>query len=170
MSDRVAREVAPAEEEVDQKQDEQKGAEDAKEEVKEVIATEGSEAPIAAKGEASDATVSGDSPSAAEGVPPTAQLAERISQSPRLPPGLRTRLAAVAGSGGGVEEVVRVVEESLPEVMRLSERDVARLQHPAGDVFFHGDPDAMSDEQAEAIARGQLARSGMLRGQRVAVD
>jgi hypothetical protein len=36
-------------------------------------------------------------------------------------------------------------------------------------VFFHGDPDAVSEQEAEAIARGQLARSGMLRGQRVAV-
>ena len=162
MSDRAAREAAH--EEVGEQGVEQKETEETKGE--EIEQKDESAKEEAAE---SDASVPGDARNATEGVPSSALLAERIGQSQLLPPGLRTRLAAVAGSGGGVEEVVRVVEEALLEVMRLDQRDIGRSQHPAGDLFFHGDAEALADEQAEAIARGQLARSGMLRGQRVAV-
>jgi len=98
-------------------------------------------------------------------------LAERIRQSELLPVGLRTRLAelVLASDGAAAEQAIRAVEASLPGALRISAGDVARPAHPAGDVFFHGDADAMSEEQAETLARGQLARSGMLRGQRVRV-
>jgi len=98
-------------------------------------------------------------------------LAERIRQSELLPVGLRTRLAELmlAGDGAAAEQAIRAVEASLPGALRISSGDIARPAHPAGDVFFHGDADAMSEEQAEVLARGQLARSGMLRGQRVRV-
>lgn len=110
-----------------------------------------------------------DSPDAAEGIPDRAQLVERIARS-SLPPGLRSRLAEVAAAGGGADEVVQAVEEALPGVLRLSERDVSRPAHKAGEVFFRGDAEALSEEQAEQVARQQLARTGMLRGQRVRVE
>jgi predicted NUDIX family NTP pyrophosphohydrolase len=97
------------------------------------------------------------------------ELAEQIGQSQALPPGLRTRLAEVAQAGGSVADVVRAVEESLPGVLRLGTSGATAKEHPAGEAFFRGDADAVSEEQAEALARGQLARSGMLRGQRVRV-
>jgi hypothetical protein len=53
--------------------------------------------------------------------------------------------------------------------MRLSDRDVSRPAHKAGEVFFRGDAEALSDEHAEQMAREQLARTGMLRGQKVRV-
>ena len=85
--------------------------------------------------------------------------------------GLRTRLAelVLASDSAAAEQAIRAVEASLPGALRISAGEVARPGHPAGDVFFHGDADAMSEEQAEVLARGQLARSGMLRGQRVRV-
>ncbi|HEX5103955.1 MAG TPA: hypothetical protein VFV87_09110 [Pirellulaceae bacterium] len=97
------------------------------------------------------------------------RLAERIAASPTLPPGLRTRLAEVAAAGGGLEQAVLAVEQGLPGVLRVAHREASRTEHPAGEVFFHGDAGAISDQQAETIAQGQLARSGLLRGQRVRV-
>jgi hypothetical protein len=96
-------------------------------------------------------------------------LTERIAASSLLPAGLKSRLAEVVAADGGVEEAVRVLEESLPSALRMSEREVLRPAHPAGEAFFRGDAGAVSEEEAESIARGQLARSGMLRGQRVRV-
>ncbi|MEX2175748.1 MAG: hypothetical protein WD872_15395 [Pirellulaceae bacterium] len=93
--------------------------------------------------------------------------AARLRQSSTLPAGLRTRLADVVASGGSAEEAIRAVEEGLPAVLRLSGEQLARPQHPGGDVFFDGDADQLSEQQAEAIATQQLRRSGMLRGQRV---
>jgi hypothetical protein len=49
------------------------------------------------------------------------------------------------------------------------EEEVARVEHPEGEVFFRGSAEEISDAEAEEIARGQLARSGLLRGQRVRV-
>lgn len=97
-------------------------------------------------------------------------LAARIAASSLLPAGLKTRLAEVIAADGGVEEAVLALEQTLPGVLRVSEREVSRPAHPAGEAFFRGDAGAISDEQAESIARGQLARSGMLRGQRVRVE
>ncbi len=98
-------------------------------------------------------------------------MAERIRQSEALPVGLRTRMAelVLASDSAAAEQAIRAVEAALPGALRIGASDIARPAHPAGEVFFHGDADAVSDERAEALARGQLARSGMLRGQRVRV-
>jgi hypothetical protein len=104
--------------------------------------------------------------------------AARIRKSQTLPPALRDRLAGVvesqaASAADGVvrvpiEAAVRAVEEALPEFLRGGNR-AARPEHPAGESFFRGAAAELSDADAEAIARGQLARSGLLRGQRVRV-
>ncbi len=104
--------------------------------------------------------------------PPARQdLAERIRQSEALPAGLRARLAelVLAEDGATADAAVRAVEASLPGALVIGGGEIARPAHPAGDVFFHGDAEAVSEEAAEALARGQLARSGMLRGQRARV-
>ena len=100
------------------------------------------------------------------------QLAERIRQSEALPPGLRSRLAelVLAKDAAAGEAAVRAVEASLPGILRIGGSEVTRQEHPAGEAFFHGDPNAMADADAEQIARGQLARSGLLRGQRARVE
>ncbi len=107
-----------------------------------------------------------------------AAAAERIRASKALPPAMRDVLARVtlasgeAAPGGAtrvpIDEVVRAVEESLPDFLAHPRR-AQEQPHPAGDAFFSGDPEALSDQQAEEIARAQLARSGFLRGQRVRV-
>jgi len=98
-------------------------------------------------------------------------LAERIRQSEALPAGLRARLAelVLAEDGAAGELAIRAVEAALPLALRSSIGEVARPAHPGGETFFRGDADAVSDQAAEALARGQLARSGMLRGQRARV-
>jgi len=102
----------------------------------------------------------------------SAQLAERIRQSEALPAGLRSRLAelVLAKDAAAGEAAVRAVEASLPGILRISGGEVARQEHPAGEAFFHGDPEQMAEAQAEQIARGQLARSGLLRGQRARAE
>lgn len=102
--------------------------------------------------------------------------AERVRAAEGLPPALRECLARVtsahaeAGADGTVrvpiEAAVRAMEEALPEFLRRRSAPAERPGHPAGEVFFHGDPAELSDTEAEEIARGQLARSGLLRGQR----
>jgi hypothetical protein len=89
-------------------------------------------------------------------------------------------LAAVVESGGqvdpsgqavvSIDEAIRAVAESLPSAVRLQAGDVSRPEHPGGESFFTARGEGeLSDQQAEEIARGQLARSGLLRGQRVRV-
>ena len=106
--------------------------------------------------------------------------AERVRGSAALPPGLRERLAALVESGGqvggegqalvSIDEAIRAVAESLPSSLRIGGGDVSRPEHPSGESFFSGrTAEEMTDQQAEEIARGQLARSGLLRGQRVRV-
>ena len=102
--------------------------------------------------------------------------AEKVRAAEGLPPALRECLARVtsahaeAGADGTVrvpiEAAVRAMEEALPEFLRRRSAPAERPEHPAGEVFFHGDPAELSDAEAEEIARGQLARSGLLRGQR----
>ena len=100
-----------------------------------------------------------------------------MSGSAALPPGLRERLAALVESGGqvggegqtlvSIDEAIRAVAESLPSAARLG-GEVARPEHPGGESFFSGrTAEEITDQQAEEIAREQLARSGLLRGQRV---
>jgi len=59
---------------------------------------------------------------------------------------------------------LKAVEESLPEFLREKRGEAARSEHPAGEVFFRGNAEEITDEQAEEIARRQLERSGLLRG------
>src|SRR4051812_47411141 len=90
----------------------------------------------------------------------------------RAPAAVKERFAAVAEDAkdaAAVEACLKAVEESLPEFLREKEQEVARENHPAGEVFFRGDADEIIDEQAEEMARRQLERSGLLRGQRVRV-
>lgn len=100
------------------------------------------------------------------------RIAERIRASSVLPPGLRTRLAELVESGGSAEAIegaVRAVEQSLPWALRASRDGLLRPAHPAGDAFFSGNGQDISEDEAEQIAWHQLQRSGLLRGQRVRV-
>lgn len=106
----------------------------------------------------------------------------RIRQSRSLPPALRERLAALVEADGQTAGedaadvlvrvplggLVRAVEASLPDFLRGGAGEADRIDHPAGDAFFRGDGE-LSDDAADQLARGQLARSGLLRGQRVRV-
>ena len=98
---------------------------------------------------------------------------ERILKAEGLPPAIREKLASVAAASGDgklpVEDVAKVIEELLPEFLRNSRLKAAQPPHPAGEVFFRGDSEALSDEEATQIAQRQLARSGLLRGQRIRV-
>ena len=59
---------------------------------------------------------------------------------------------------------------ALPPNLSQREREEAvRAEHPAGEVFFHGSVEEVTEGEAEEIARRQLARSGLLRGQKVRV-
>jgi hypothetical protein len=101
------------------------------------------------------------------------EVAERILQAEGLPLGMRERLAHLAAASGEgklpVEDVVKAIEESLPEFLRADRAGAAQRPHPAGEVYFRGDSESLSDEEATQIAQRQLARSGLLRGQRVRV-
>ena len=61
------------------------------------------------------------------------------------------------------------VEAALPPAMRETHEQATRQEHPAGEVFFRGSAAEVTDAEAEGIARRQLERSGLLRGQRVRV-
>lgn len=104
--------------------------------------------------------------------------AARIKQS-SLPSALRERLAALVQSSGeaasdgevrvSLDAAIRAVEESLPDFLQFNHHRAAQPEHPAGEAFFSGDPGELSEAQAEELARTQLARSGLLRGQRAKV-
>src|SRR5262245_40000274 len=90
----------------------------------------------------------------------------------KAPAGVKERfveLAETANNGATVEACLKAVEESLPEFLRENRAEAARGEHPAGEVFFRGNAEEITEEQAEEVARAQLARSGLLRGQRVRV-
>jgi hypothetical protein len=108
------------------------------------------------------------------------EAATRVRQSAGLPPGMRERLAAIVESGGqvasdgtplvSIEQAIQAVSEALPDSLRLNVSQLARPEHPSGEAFFSGrTAEELTDQQAEEIARGQLARSGFARGQRVRV-
>ena len=78
-------------------------------------------------------------------------------------------VAEEAKDAAAVEACLKAVEESLPEFLQERRGEAARGEHPAGEVFFRGNAEEITDEQAEEMARGQLERSGLLRGQRVRV-
>ena len=97
------------------------------------------------------------------------KLRERIGKSSSLSRGMRDRLAALldgesaAGSDSQplvrAESVLALLEEAIPPQLRLDAASLAQPEHPAGEAFFTGDPNQMTDDQAERIAREQLARS-----------
>jgi len=107
------------------------------------------------------------------------QAVTRIKQSAALPPALRERLATlVEASGelaaGGQMRVplaacLEALEQSLPDFLRHDRAEAAPPTHPAGEAFFRASGEELSDELAEELAQRQLARSGLLRGQRVRV-
>jgi hypothetical protein len=100
------------------------------------------------------------------------QAVARIRQS-ALPPALRERLAAVVEAGQSanldVAACLEALEETLPDFLRASRNNVMQPVHPGGDAFFKSGDDELTDAEAETIAQRQLARSGLLRGQRVKV-
>ena len=105
-------------------------------------------------------------------------VAARIRQSTALSPFLRERMAALVETSGEavggttsvpIDDAIRALEEALPDFLQYDRQRSGRSEHPAGDAFFSGDPNSLSDAQAEEIARKQLARSGLLRGQRARI-
>jgi hypothetical protein len=90
-----------------------------------------------------------------------------------LPPALRERLATVveAGQSPGLDVAacLEALEEALPDFLRANRDGVSRPAHPIGEAFFRGGEGELTDAEAEAVAQRQLARSGLLRGQRVKV-
>lgn len=112
-------------------------------------------------------------------IPPADPLAQaresllrRVTESSALPRGIRGRLASALGQVAlvqhegqllaPVDALLGVLEAWAPEALRVDPRSLQRPDHPEGDAFFTGDPSALSDEQAERIARRQLQRSGYL--------
>jgi hypothetical protein len=93
----------------------------------------------------------------------------RLSKAPAAVKERFAELAEAANNAATVEACLKAVEESLPEFLREKGEEVAREKHPAGEVFFRGNAEEITEEQAEEVARTQLARSGLLRGQRVRV-
>ena len=98
-------------------------------------------------------------------------LLARIQQSRHIPRGLRDRLASVVGavqlSRDGEEEptlrlsdAVTLIEEALPEQATLDPAQLLRANHPRGETFFTGEAGTLSDEEADEIAREQLAATG----------
>ncbi len=99
------------------------------------------------------------------------RLADQIRESRRLSPGLRDRLIALAlevrlGKDGQEEPALRVsdavslLEEALPEQLQLYGSHLEEHAHPGGDSFFTGDATQLSDEEAQRIAKEQLAGTG----------
>jgi len=71
-------------------------------------------------------------------------------------------------NAAGTPQPPNTREASAPEEeARIEVASVERAEHPAGESFFSGE--GLSDAEAEDIARQQLLRSGLLRGQRVRV-
>jgi hypothetical protein len=106
------------------------------------------------------------------------ESAARIRNLITLPPMLRERLAELVQNSGEmadgkarvpIDDAIRVVETALPEFLRVDRAQARQPLHPTGEAFFASDPADLTEAQAEELARGQLARSGMLRGQRVRV-
>jgi hypothetical protein len=124
----------------------------------------------------SEAATENPSPTVAPGETSTASVneeatlrqawAERIRAEARLPGGLRERLAAVVAESATafsnseeprltLSQVANVFAETLPSFLVAAPRV---LEHPQGERFFHGD--AITPDEASAIARQQLERTG----------
>jgi len=93
----------------------------------------------------------------------------RLSKAPAALKERFAMLAEQASDAAAVEACLKAVEDSLPEFLTRRPADAARPEHPAGEVFFRGSSEEITDAQAEEIAQRQLAHCGLLRGQRVRV-
>lgn len=93
----------------------------------------------------------------------------RLSKAPAAVKERFAELAEAANNAATVEACLKAVEEALPDFLRENQGETAREKHPAGEVFFRGNAEEITEEQAEEVARAQLARSGLLRGQWVRV-
>ena len=102
------------------------------------------------------------------------KLRERIRHSSSLSRGMRDRLSALLEGDASTTasdsqpliraaDALAILEESIPPQLRLDATSLAQPEHPAGDVFFTGDVNQMTDDQAERIAREQLSRSAFAR-------
>ena len=98
------------------------------------------------------------------------KLRERIGKSSSLSRGLRDRLTAllegeVPATTTDFQPLIRaadalaLLEEALPPQLGLDASTLAQPEHPAGEAFFTGDVNQMTDDQAERIAREQISRS-----------
>jgi hypothetical protein len=98
------------------------------------------------------------------------KLRERIRQSSSLSRGMRDRLTALleGESSAAIRDsqpliraadAVALLEEAIPSQLRLDATSLAQPAHPIGDVFFTGDVNQLTDDQAERIAREQISRS-----------
>ena len=99
------------------------------------------------------------------------QLAQRIRSSRKLPKGLRDRLAelvetlqlsddADAVPRVPVAEAVDMIEAAIPENLQFAEGPLESPVHPRGESFFTGDSSRLSSEDAQRIAKEQLAATG----------
>jgi hypothetical protein len=93
-----------------------------------------------------------------------------IERSGGLPPALRERLKAAVANQPQVSlaEMIAAVEETLPDYLRAGGATTQPV-HPLGEAFFSGAAGELSDSEAEQLAQQQLARAGLLRGQKVRV-
>ena len=97
------------------------------------------------------------------------KLRERIQKSSSLSRGMRDRLTALlegeSAPAGLPDPLIRaadalaLLEEAIPPQLRLDPQALAQPEHPAGEVFFTGDVNQMTDDLAERLAREQLALS-----------
>ncbi len=101
-------------------------------------------------------------------------LRERVRQSSSLSRGMRDHLTALLegeppAAASDSQPLIRaadalaLLEESIPPQLRLDASSLVQPELPAGDVFFTGDLNQMTDDQAERIAREQLSRCAFAR-------
>jgi hypothetical protein len=105
-------------------------------------------------------------------------LVARIRTSASLPPGLQSHLteliaqAAVDDAGSVAvlaSDVIAAIESALPQALGPHRLSATQPRHLSGEGYFFGRDGELSDREAEALAHGQLVRSGLLRGQKVRV-
>lgn len=125
-------------------------------------------------------TVAAEAPAvpAAEPALPSLDLRAAVVESVRtareLPPGVRERLRVLVQQTPTLDatgepllatrQVLDLLAQGLPPVLRAEPTAATqRPAHPAGDAFFAVNGDELSDQQADEIARTQLARAGLLR-------
>ncbi len=101
-------------------------------------------------------------------------VVESVHTAREVPPGLRERLSLLVQQAPTLDatgepllatrHVLDLLAQGLPPVLRTQPPTAPqRPPHPAGDAFFATSSDELSDQQADEIARTQLARAGLLR-------